>query len=295
MLGIDWSHTKNFAVYNGKKAEIITWPEVIERSKKEGAAAIEHGAPILYLYRLAKTVPTYTIHAITVAEERERLDLEKSDLVDAQIIYSLANKDGLKPIELDDRVIQLAYLYHQYLYALKGMGQANNLMKAMKRQFGDKENATYFLLSQHKDEFERRCESLKKQIQPLVPIPPKRILKIKGMSTWLWAGIIIGADPRLFPSKSAYRKWCGLIDKKAINYEFVRKASRAYWLCADQFIRQRTPRWREVYDTAKEELTAREGYTHPHGGAMNRLMTRFAMYVYDVAKEDSIAEKGVLW
>lgn len=296
MLAINWAHTKDFAVYDGKEAKLLPWKEVLELAKEHDKVIIEHGAPLLYLYRLVKTAPTYTITPDRTAARREELGLAKDDLIDARVIYDLAeHQDGLRLLNLDDKVIQLVYLYHQYLYAVKGQVAAGHLRKAMHRHFGDINNATIFLLSQHEDEFERRCESLKKQIVELAPNPPDCILQIKGISKWLWAGIIICADPRLFPTKSAYRKWCGLINRKSIEYKFSRNASKVYWHCADQFIKQNTPGWREIYDKAKAELSKREGYTHPHSGAMNRVMTAFANYVYDVVKEQGIVEQGVLW
>lgn len=296
MLAIDWAHTKDFAICNGKETKLVPWPEVMELAKQEDSAVIEHGAPYLYLYRLFKAVKTYTIPSEKVTAEREMLDVEKTDLTDAKIIYNLAARaDGIRELSLNDKVIRLTYLYHQYLYAVKGLVATGNLMRSMRRHFGDDSNPTLFLLSMHEDAFQDRCESLKKEIAELTPEPPAEVLRIKGMSKWLWAGIIICADPRLFPTKSAYRKWCGLLDKKSINYKFNRNASRAYWLCADQFIRQRTPGWREIYDKAKEELSNRGAYSHPHRGAVNRLMTRFANYVYDVVKEKGVIERGTLW
>jgi len=312
MLAIDWAHTKDFAIYDGKTAELIPWTEVIKRVKGQDKAVIEHGAPLLYLYRIAKIVPTYTILPNFTAKERTRLGLEKSDLTDVKIIYDLASKNGLGEetaldgidawvaipfslLKLDDSKLRLIYLYHQFLYSLKAQIATNNLAKCMKRHFGDIENPTLFLLSQHIDEFELRCQNLRKEIEKLAPEPPDKIIKIRGISKWLWCGIIIFADPRLFETKSAYRKWCGLMDRKSINYKFSRNASRIYYLCADSLMTQRTPYWREIYDRTKEELSNREGYTHPHSGAMNRLMTAFANFVFVTVKEEGIAQQEILW
>ena len=134
---------------------------------------------------------------------------------------------------------------------------------------------------------------MRKEIEKLVPEPPERIIGIKGIGKWLWSGIIIYADPRLFETKSAYRKWCGLMDRKSINHKFSRNASRIYYLCADSLMTHRSDHWREIYDKTKEELSNREGYTHPHSGAMNRLMTAFANFVYDIVKEEGgVVEQG---
>lgn len=296
MLAIDWAHTKDFAICNGEETKLVPWPKVMELAKQEDRVVIEHGAPYLYLYRLVKVAPTYTITTEKVAQRRESLGWEKDDLVDARVIYDLGSRlDNARLLTLDDDTIRLTYLYHQYLYAVKGQVAMGNLARSMRRHFGDNGNATSFLIGMQEDEFKERCDSLKKEIERLAPTPPDSILRIKGMSKWLWAGIIICADPRLFPTKNAYLKWCGLINRKAIKYKFNRNASRAYWLCADQFIKQRTSGWREIYDKEKEELAKREGYTHPHGGAVNRLMTAFAVYVWQVVKEEGIVKQEALW
>lgn len=335
MLAIDWAHTKLFAVCNARTAELLPWPKVIEKAKAEKGAVIEAGAPLAYLYRLARAVPTYTVPGHVVAAERERRGHEKTDLNDARLIYAIAERagggldsndsfvsfsapgpDGERgpgagfddadslctgsgagplrgPLQLEDDVLRLVYLYRQYLYTLKAKVASHNLYKAMRRHFGEASNATLFMLEQHDGEFEHRCASLQREIQRLAPEPPGQFIGLKGISKWLWAGIVICADPRLFDSKGAYRVYCGLTKRKDSGHRFSRNASRIYYLCADQLMRQRTPGWREIYDTAKEELAGREGYSHPHGGAMNRLMTAFANFVYDTVKEAGVAQQAV--
>lgn len=300
MLAIDWSHTRDFAIYNGKEAKIAPMSTLIGEVKKAGMVVIEFGAPLPVIYRLCRLVPTYTVEPKGVGRERENRGLPKyksgveDDLIDVRIIYDLA-KDGAKPVRLDDDRLKLIYLYHQFIYSQRAWLKTQQIKKAMRRHFGDTDNATLFLLSQHEGEYERRSESLRKEIERLAPNPPDSIARIKGMSKWLWAGIVITADPRLFATKSAYRKYIGLVDRKNINYQFSRNASKAYWLCADQFMRQNTPAWREIYDTTKEELSKREKYTHPHAGAMNRLMTAFANYVFEIVRKEGITVQGALW
>lgn len=295
MLGLDWAHTRDFAVYDGKEASLMAFPQALEKAKADGGVAIEAGAPLTFLYRLVRAVPTVIVSPFEVAEERERQGLEKSDLNDAQVIWSLGQRDGRKPLALADDRLRLLRLYHEYDYALKAKVAQGNLLKAMKRHFGDAETSTAFLFSCHLEDLERRVEVLQAELERLAPEPPPSLLKLKGFSRWLWAGIIIAADPRLFPTKQAYRTYCGLIDREAIKHRFSRRARRAYWLVVDQFVKQRTPGWRELYDQKKEELTGREGYTHPHGGAANRVATAFCNYVFDVVRKEILAQQGQLW
>ncbi len=309
MLAIDWSHTKDFAVCNGNGAKIMPLNELLEEAKKTDLVVIESGAPLSVLYELCHLTSVFTIEPTDIAKERKDRGLPKyksgveDDLVDARIIYDLArtpahpesDKEGCDgypstdslsvrpvrgPLRLDDNRLRLIYLYHQYLYAYKAWMKIWQTTKAAHRHFGDDDNATLLLLSQHVDEYQRRMENLKKEIERLAPNPPDGIAKLKGISKWLWAGIVITADPRLFPTKSAYRKYLGLMNRNSINHKFNRNARRAYWLVIDQFIKQNTPVWRKLYDDYKAQLATRDGYTHPHGGALNRVATKFADFIW---------------
>lgn len=301
LLGIDWSHTRNFAVYDGQAGSILPLEEMLRLAKEAGAVAIEQGAPISVLYRLVRTCSVFPVppHAVAEARKEKGLDAfkmgERDDLADAEIIWGLVAGASMaafgsfppapKPLTLDDDRLRLVRLYHEYSYALRGQVALGNLHKAMRRHFGDEESGTAFLISCQQEEMERRAEALKAEIAKLAPEPPPLLLRLKGFSRWLWAGIVITADPKLFPSKGAYRKFCGLIDRRNSNYRFNRQARRAYWLVVDQFIKQRTPGWRELYDEWKEKLSRVDGYTHPHGGATNRVATAFANYVWAVVRD----------
>ena len=301
MLGIDWSHTRDFAVHDGKESAILPLDKMLVRAKEDGVVAIEAGAPVSVLYRLTRLCRVFLVSPFAVAQERERQGLPKrksgieDDLADAGIIWTLGQQPGLAPLTLADDRLRLARLYHEYLYALKAYKADGQLQKAIKRHFGDIESGTAFLVSQQAGDMEMRAEALKKEIVLFAPKAPASLLRIKGFSEWLWAGIVITADPRLFPTKQAYRTYCGLIDRKTNNHKFSRAARYVYWLAVDQFIKQNTPGYRELYDQAKEKLAAREGYTHPHGGAHNRVATAFANHVWDKVREHGVAQQGELF
>lgn len=314
MLSIDWSHTRDFAVFDGDKAKIVPLNKLMEEAKKADMVVIESGAPLSVLYRLCRLTPTYTLDPGEVAREREARGLSKyksgveDDLIDTEIIFNLAGgRDGFStdvsfhqspvrgPLTLDDDRLRLIYLYHQFIYSQRAWLKTQQIRKAMRRHFGDADNATLFLLSCHEDEYERRLESLRQEIERLAPNPPESIARIKGVSKWLWAGMIITADPRLFPTKSAYRKYLGLMDRKSINHKFNRNARRAYWLVTDSFLKHNTPVWRELYNDYKDQLTARDDYTHPHGGALNRVATKFADFVWEEVHKKGVIQQGFLW
>lgn len=300
MLAIDWSHTRNFAIFDGEEATIVPLSKLIDEAKRADKVLIEAGAPLVVIYRLCRLTPTYTVDATDVAKEREERGLSKyklgieDDLTDATIIYYLG-KDRARLVSLDADRLKLVYLYHQFIYAQKAWQKTLQLKKAMRRHFGDTDNATLFLLSQHEDEYERRMESLRKEVERFAPSPPDSVARIKGMSKWLWAGIVITADPRLFPTKSAYRKYLGLMNRESIKYKFSRNARKAYWLVVDQFIKQNTPIWRELYDDWKSKLGEREKYTHPHSGALNRVATKFADFIWEEVNKKGVIQQGFLW
>lgn len=293
MLGIDWSHTKYFAIYDGENGQVVDKSKLLEMAKGQ-AVAIEQGCPLSIAYELARKATLYYIPATSVANYRLEHGIEKTDLADAQVIWTLSQRDGLHPITLNSQQLRLVYLYHQYFYHLQGRIALNNLYKSASRHFGDNLVDDLLLFPSAAQQMEQREEGLKTTIEKLVPVLPDKLANIKGFSRWLWAGIMVTADPRLFPSKSAYRIYCGLVDRKSIKYRFNRNASRAYWLLADQIIKQRTDGWRDIYDKVKAELLEREGYTHPHGGAMNRLRTALANYVWEVVHEEPLMFQGLM-
>jgi len=299
MLAIDWSHTRDFATYDGHEAKVVPLKELVDAVKGTDRLVIEAGAPVSVTYRLCRLCPTYAIDPQRVANLRKDKGLSpykngvEDDLVDAQLIYELG-QDGAKPLTIDDDRLKLVYLYHQFMYMQRAGMKVRQVAAAAQKHFGQTSNPTLRIMEFNAESYEAQCEELKHTIERLAPTAPPSIGQLKGIGKWLWAGIIITANPMLFHTKAAYRKYIGLVDRKSINYKFNRNASRTYWLCADSFIKQRTPGWREIYDKAKEELASREKYTHPHGGATNRLMTAFANYVFEVTQKEGIGVQGLL-
>ena len=116
MLGIDWSHTRDFAVHDGKEGAILPLDRMLARAREDGAVAIEAGAPVSVLYRLARLCKVFLVSPFAVAQERERRGLPKmksgteDDLIDAGIIWALGQQPGLAPLSLADDRLRLARL-----------------------------------------------------------------------------------------------------------------------------------------------------------------------------------------
>lgn len=284
MIAVDWSHTKNYAICSGLDTKIVDNNKLLELAKGE-KVVIEEGAPLITLFKLSRISQLYSIPNTVVIEERRKRGLNEhksgieDDLLDAKLIYELSsNGYPIRKVDITDSQFKLVDLYHQFIYAEKSYKRLNNLLLSMRRQFGDiSKNDTYFQLSIHKDEMEHRINSLKKDIEKLAPEPPSEFVQIKGVGKWLWSSIYVIANPKLFPSKQSYRKFCGLVDRNSIDYKFNRQARRIYWNIVDCLIKNKNPYWSELYYKFRENVN-----NHPDGVSRNRVATKFANYMWEV-------------
>jgi hypothetical protein len=161
MIAIDWSHTKGLATFDGKKLRIEDKKSLVKRlSKKdkdgeESTALVksiisfhspclilEQGCPASLIYDLLRAGSlVYLISNRATQDYRVAHGIEKTDENDARIIWELANNGAkLKEVNLDDRVMQMHSLYHQYCRYLKARVAMQNMRKAYLRHFGDGES-----------------------------------------------------------------------------------------------------------------------------------------------------------
>lgn len=77
MLAIDWSHTRDFAIFDGENARIVPVNKLIDEAKKADMVVIESGAPLSVIYRLCRLTSVYTVDPQYVAKERENRRLPK--------------------------------------------------------------------------------------------------------------------------------------------------------------------------------------------------------------------------
>ena len=161
MIAIDWSHTKGLATFDGKKLRTEDKKSLIKRlSKKdkdgeESTALVksiisfhspclilEQGCPASLIYDLLRAGSlVYLISNRVTQDYRVAHGIEKTDENDAKIIWELANNGAkLKQVNLDDRVMQMHSLYHQYCRYLKARVAMQNMRKAYLRHFGDGES-----------------------------------------------------------------------------------------------------------------------------------------------------------
>ena len=103
---------------------------------------LEQGCPTSLIYDLLRAgSQVYLISNRATQDYRVAQSIEKTDENDAKIIWELANNGAkLKQVKLDDRVIQMHSLYHQYLRYQKARVAMQNMRKGYLRHFGDGES-----------------------------------------------------------------------------------------------------------------------------------------------------------
>ena len=102
-VAIDWSHTKDLATYDGKKARTETLKKLLARIDKDGdesidllqskievqspSAILEAGCPMSLVYNLTKAgVQVSLIDNKATEHHRQEHGIEKTDENDARII-----------------------------------------------------------------------------------------------------------------------------------------------------------------------------------------------------------------
>lgn len=328
ITAIDWSHTKELTTFDGKKVRVEMKEALLRRLTKESMLVVEsnnrlhfvvleQGCPLSLIYYFTRYGISVKLISNRATEDyRKANSIEKSDETDARIIYELAsNGASLQSIAMDDKLIQLHDIYHQYCRYQKARVAMQNMKKAHVRQYGTGES-TLLIQSKpflhpvpdlssydiaidtlHAREksllkrlgetarglplFEMRGESAK-LIESTEPFQPP---KIKGLGQRLWLGILITANPTNFKCLSAYLRYCGLTeDTFKKTHKYSRHARMLYYMLAEQVLRQSDPKFRPVYDKCKADLAEKHpDYKkgHIHNAAMTRLSTFLAKGIFE--------------
>ena len=288
MIGIDWSHTKGLAIADNKGVRIV---ESIKHVPKDGDIGIGQEAPTKLIYELMRIGHNvYLIDSKLVKERCEETNSPKMDEIDA-LMYKWLGEEGKGHLAtLDKDRIKLAYTYNRFLKTQKKRVALINMSKGSTRYFGNllSENdkaIDNLVIGQYK-ELEK---SLLKDLQKLAPPIPTE-LNIKGLGPRIWVGILVVADPRLFPHQKQYLRYCGLSGMARADYKFSRKARTTYYLFSKSILNTRNEEYRQIYDKAKNEALelhnnnhcgCKSTRAHCHNIGMNRLATILARKIYE--------------
>jgi len=242
---------------------------------------LEEGCPLSLIYSLLKAGALVRLISNRATEDyRQKHGIKKSDENDARIIYELAQKGGeLTTITLDEDLLKLHDLYHQYCRYQKARVAMMNMRKGHLRQYGECDMLPYDIGI---DTMEAKEKGLLKELEKLVPEVPQT-LHIKGLGKRIWAGIFVTANPAYFKCLSAYLRFCGLVNPDSLNNKYNRHTRMLYHMLADQIVRQDDPEFRPLYDKIKADIAKKYvDYTklHIHNAALNRTATFLAKAIY---------------
>lgn len=296
MIAVDWSHTKDLTTYDGKKVRIedkkallkrITKGESnhsLESRKVTQPLVLEQGCPLSLVYYFTKMgIPVQLIDNKATENYRKEHNLKKSDEADARIIYELTtNGVKLEPIEMDNKLLQMHDLYHQYCRYQKARVALENMKRAHLRQYESGESTpTSLSINSIQpdllpydiaiDTLEAREKSLLKKLELTAKGLPlfeaggesNRTLNsmiranlpaIKGLGQRIWLGLMVTANPADFKCLSAYLRFCGLTNDVMQTHKYNRHAKMLYHMLAEEVMKQRDPRFRPIYDKCKADF-----------------------------------------
>jgi len=339
MIAVDWSHTKDLTTYDGKKVRIEDKAALLKRLTKGESKrwleskcraqplVLEQGCPLSLIYYFTKMgIPVHLIDNKATENYRKEHNLKKSDEADARIIYELAtNGIKLQLIEMDNKLLQMHDLYHQYCRYQKARVAMQNMKKAHQRQYGSGESNIHSLsiaVAQPDllpydiaiDTLKAREKSLLKRLELTTKslpffeaggeskLKPQSIFSvkpsaIKGLGQRIWLGLMVTCNPSDFKCPSAYLRFCGLTNDVMQTHKYNRHAKMLYHMLAEEVMKQRDPKFRPIYDKCKADIALKFPiYTklHIHNAALNRTATFLAKEIFRYGQESSGDSKHTL-
>lgn len=326
MIAVDWSHTKGLTTFDGKKLRTEDKGNLLRRLRGESTVIlksrktvnpqiiIEEGCPLSLIYDLAEI--GYSIGLIdnhATENYRRANGIEKTDENDAKIIHYLAN-NGTKPrvFEIDENVLLMHNLYHQYLKYQKARVAMMNMRKAHERSYGGESNFRVKSISEvnppsdlspYDDSItilHKREKSILKSLIVLIEGRESRVRfksnsdvnrpSIKGLGDRIWIGILVTANPINFKNVSGYLRFCGLTNDVMQSHRYNRHAKMLYHMLAEAILKAKDPIFRSIYDKCKEDIREKyPDYTklHIHNAALNRTSTFLAKRIYECCQNNT--------
>lgn len=310
MFSVDWAVNKELKIYDIQKDKLKTilptipeFSKFLTRIKKSTDFYFEEGGGDSFkLLARRKGHRVYTVPGKKTKEYRENVGLEKSDEADVVIIGRIAKiqpGEFYQFRELDDITARIAILFKERadteedlvrqkckLFALQSRLELINLDGCKDKVIERKEN----IINALQKEFELQSKLLGKEVKKH-PVWTNYLKDIKGVGAAVGAGLIARIKrASRFTDKYSLRHFAGMITKKG-NSQFDHKLKKALYHFTEEIIKQRTPFWREMYDSRKEDYRKK----HPSWskGKVNNFAKKFVqtMFLDSVYKEMTKIER----
>ncbi len=267
---IDWAIKKDLVITkDGKKVKMV--PATIEGFFKflnslDGDKCQfyfeEGGGDSFKLLANRNNHKVFTIIGKLINDKREELGLEKNDENDVKIIWQLANEEPeifREFGELDEITAKICILFKIRSDTEKNKVRADNKLFSLDRRLEllklGKSKAK--LLEKEKEDIKVSMEKFTLQTNELNklvkrhPIWDSYLRDVKGVGPVCAGGLIAGIKrASKFDNKYSLRHYAGMVTKKG-NQEFNHPLKRALYFFADGIIKNRTPKWRKLYDNMK--------------------------------------------
>lgn len=312
MFSVDWAVKKKLRIYDDQKDKLKSIPPTLEafakflQGKNKTRFNFEEGGGDTYKLQARRAGhEVFTIPGKQIKDYRDELGLAKSDDADAVIIGRFAQhypERFYQFQELDDITARIAILFKERLDTEKTLVRTKNRLFALKIRL------ELINLDGHKERVIKRKENVIKALEQEFNDQTKLLLRevekhplnsyfegIKGVGPVTAAGLIATIKrASRFDDRYSLRHYAGMVKKKG-HQNFNHPLKRALYFFSTEIIKQKTPFWRQLYDSMKvyykdKHPDWKKG--HINNYAMKFVETKFLDSVYKEMKK--IEEKGVL-
>lgn len=284
ILSFDWATKKALTVYDSKTKRVKSIPNSIkefqkflEKLKEPAIMLIEFGGADTFkimAFRAGHTI--LQVPGKRIKDYRDSKGLAKKD--DAKIIYDFYMENGggsanaylknsmllvpspfylFKESDADIAEIKILFREHEDLKKEMVREKLRRFAFAMKFKIARVADDRVKKILFHKDiaivAKEREIDQLKKVLEKKVKrfdVWNKHYKNIKGAGPTIIAGLIGELGGRQFENDESLKHYAGMVPKNEFH-DYNRYVKVVLYQFAEQAIRQRTPKWRELYDNMK--------------------------------------------
>lgn len=294
---VDWAVKKPHKVYVNNEITDMDSTKLISLNPSE--VYLESGCPNRLLFKLLeKGHKVFVVDGKLVKKARKHgiIELEKSDIVDVELIKKLAESShNFRELEQKEKKqIELKYWMSVYNQLTKDSVRIQHIIKSFQREFLTEPPPLYQTLL---SSLEKQKKEILDKTVPLVEDETLLFSHIKGVGKRYIAGLLAVADPRNFKTLSMYLLYCGhKEDSFKKTHKYSRQAKSLVWQMVKQLIMAKDENYYKAYLMFKKYLAEK----HPdfskgkiNGMAMNRVGSFLLKEFFDVLKGFSLNEKNM--